>query len=630
MEIRGAALETEPPAYGLKDRGFPEARAFQNRVAEWVHEGTSPVAVLQAPTGGGKTVTFHELIETHALTLLVYPTNALLRQQRDRFEDADVDVKLLNSDTLGGHGQARTQNLLAAVDQYRNDHDVVVTNPDILQAIVQDMYRGGDAIEFFNRFDAIVYDEFHFYDTLAASGILLQIKILTERRPDSKVLLASATPNDAFPEFLREDLGLALTEIRATYSQTGDQFRYPVTLTRHEDRRIMADDPTKAAVIDRLDRHLETAPDTDGPSAALVFNSAYDSNEFHRQLASSHPEVFAATKKDNGFDTNDHTPSTPLDDATILNTTSKGEIGLDNDIRLLIMENPGHPAPFLQRFGRAGRHAPADVHVYGLGQGPWGDDVDFPTFADQIYTGLQDTKTPQKQLADLIGFRAAHALASREGAPTWMNEELRVDFTENITQYGRWRRFIEYVRSERDEIGGFAPKYASRSDAAKLLEFTAACFDVVRGLRGQSLPATIQYPRGDRLGLTTYDLGSTLRSYGIDHVTEDNTIVLTPTPPEYGVVTARLPGINNEPTRYDKPRSQIEEDLQTKLHQLTERVASSPTCSLDTSLFNRFYQIITITDALVPERLTTADYEFTVTNPDNAPTELEITHRNNA
>lgn len=202
MRIAGASLATEAPKYGLSKRGFEHARAFQNKVVEWVHDGKEPVAVLRAPTGAGKTATFHDLIETRNVPLLVYPTNALLRQQRNRFaEENDIDVAVLNSETLSGYGRDRVEGLIEYFDEYEADHDAVVTNPDILQAAVQDMYGGGRAMRIFDHIDAVVYDEFHFYDSLAASGLLLQIKILSERHPDQKILLASATPDEGFRRF---------------------------------------------------------------------------------------------------------------------------------------------------------------------------------------------------------------------------------------------------------------------------------------------------------------------------------------------------------------------------------------------------------------------------------------------
>jgi len=64
FEVAGASLATEPPEPALEDRGFEYARAFQNRVIEWIHDGTDPVSVVRAPTGGGKTATFYELIDS--------------------------------------------------------------------------------------------------------------------------------------------------------------------------------------------------------------------------------------------------------------------------------------------------------------------------------------------------------------------------------------------------------------------------------------------------------------------------------------------------------------------------------------------------------------------------------------
>ncbi|WP_267643991.1 type I-D CRISPR-associated helicase Cas3' [Haloarchaeobius amylolyticus] len=627
MQVGEAFLQTEPPKYGLKEQGFEEARAFQNRVVEWVHHGDAPVAAVRAPTGAGKTVTFHELIETRDITLLVYPTNALLRQQHDRFDAAGIDVAILNGNTLEGRAHDRTANLLQFVDRYEADHDVIVTNPDILQAIIQDMYSGSDAMDFFNRFDAIVYDEFHFYGPLAASGLLLQIKIISERLPDPKILLASATPNQTFIDFIDNRIGIDVEKIAAEYAMTGDQFRYPVTVERHEARRILTDDDTKHAVANQLEQAISKAATLSEPQVVLVFNSVRDSNQFHTFLADEYPNIFEHTAKDNGFDTNDDVSALADKSFFILNTTSKGEVGLDYDIRTLFMEKPREANAFLQRFGRAGRQAPATVHVYGLGQGPWGEDVSFQTFEQQIYEGLDDSEMYLDQLADLVGFRAAYAIAVRDESATWYNQELHADFAENIEHFGRWRRLIDEADTAIDNLGGFAPTYTQNSDAAKILKFTRECFKMFCGLRGRSLPAEIRYPRGDRLGLTTYDLTSTLRNYAIAEVDDEGCLVLESRDDTQSVVTARLPEFETEPTRYDQPTTEIEDLLQTKVHREIDRLELDDTFPLDTNLLHRFFRIIRITDAVVPERITTANYDITVTTHSNAPPELEIEER---
>lgn len=627
FKVAGASLATESPEPALEDRGFDYARSFQNRVIEWIHDGTDPVSVVRAPTGAGKTATFYELIESRDMTLLVYPTNALLRQQRERFEDDDVAVAVLNANTLDGHGHERTEQLLSFVNKYAADYDAVLTNPDILQAAIQDMYVGSDPMRFFNEFDAIVYDEFHFYEALSASGLLLQTKIIAERQPDPKILLASATPNEEFVHFLRERIGLTIRDIDADYDSDGDQFRHRMVVSRHEDRQMI---DCRDEIAAELQGKIDAIDGYDEPQIVLVFNSAKDSNDFYDFLYREYPDVFEHAAKDNGFDTNDETVDLDETDFYILNTTSKGEVGLDYDVTTLYMEKPFTASAFLQRFGRAGRQSEATVDIYGLGQGPWGDDVDFPTFAEQIYEGLDSTQMNQERLADLVGFRSAYALVEREEDPGWFNQELRADFEANIDKFDQWYGFIRKVIEEHGEIkDGFEPgKYQQGSPEAKLLKFTKECFKTFRGLRGQSLPASIKYPRGDQLGVTTYDLSTTLRNYDIIDVEDDDVLVLGASDDDIlSTVTARLPAYETEPTQYDQSTAEIEELLQTKIHRRIDQVELDDEFEVSAELLHRFFRIIRIVNAIIPSRITTSEYDIEINDDASGPPEIDVQPR---
>lgn len=627
FEVAGASLAIEPPEPALKDRGFEYARAFQNRVIEWIDGGIDPISVVRAPTGAGKTATFYELIESREMTLLVYPTNALLRQQRERFEKDDVDVAVLNANTLDGHGHERTEQLLSFVNKYATDYDAVLTNPDILQAAIQDMYIGSDPMRFFNKFDAIVYDEFHFYDALSASGLLLQIKIIAERQSNPKILLASATPNEKFVEFLRERVGLRVRDIDAEYDPDGDQFRYRMLVRRHEDKKII---DCRDEIAAELQNKIDPVGDYDEPKIVLVFNSAKDSNDFHDFLYHEYPTIFEHTAKDNGFDTNDEAVDLDETEFYILNTTSKGEVGLDYDVTTLYMEKPFTASAFLQRFGRAGRQSEATVDIYGLGQGPWGQDIDFPTFAEQIYEGLESTQMEQEWLADLVGFRAAYAIAKREKSSSWFNQELRKDFETNIDKYDQWYGFIQAVSAEQEEIkDGFGPgKYQQNSPEAKLLEFTKQCFKTFQGLRGQSLSASIKYPRGDQLGVTTYDLSTTLRNYDIVDIDDDDALILGPSDDDIlSTVTARLPAYETEPTQYDQSTTEIEQLLQTKIHRQIDQAGLNDEFSVSTEMLHRFFEIIRIVDSITPSRITTSEYDIEIDRDTNGPPKIDVQAR---
>jgi CRISPR-associated endonuclease/helicase Cas3 len=612
MLVEGASLATEEPRYGFADRGFDHARTFQNSVTEWVHEGDEPVAVLRAPTGAGKTATFHELIDAHDLTLLVYPTNALLQQQQKRFEDEGVNAKVLSGNTLEGHGYQRTENLLRFVNKYAADHEVVVTNPDILQAVVQNLYRGNQAMEFFDQFSAIVYDEFHFYDDLAASGLLLQTRIIAERRPNAQILLASATPNESFVSFVQSNFNLPVRDISAAYDSGGDPFRHDVTIHRHEADRI-AD--AHEEVVTRLHDAIKGVEPSE-TCTVVVFNSVKDSNDFHAYLESEHPDLFERTEKDNGFDTND--PDFDLDEAkfSILNTTSKGEIGLDYDIRTLIMESPAGPtaaSDFLQRFGRAGRQAEASVDLYGLGQVPWPDEMEFEGFVQRVYETLRSSQMDVDALADLVGFRAAYALHDRYSqASSRINPELREDFA-TVERYGRWRGFIETVAEALDDVGGLGATLQENDPETKLLQFTQHCFGAFRGLRGRSLSGDIKYPRGDRMALTNYDLLTTLRYYDIAGIEGDDVIVLRQVRDGFPMrVTARLEGYESRPRNFSNTTQDIERELQRWVHDEINRVDFDRAIDMSTELLHRFFRLIRITSAVVPVMVRCGEYEIRV------------------
>jgi len=615
MFVEGAALATEPPTFGLKDR-FERARAFQNRTVEWFHEGQEPVAIVRAPTGAGKTATFVEIVENRDLTLLVYPTNALLRQQKQRFDDAGIESRVLSGETLSGHGSERVDHLLQFVNRYAG-HDAIITNPDILQAIIQDLYYGSKAMEFFDGFDAVVYDEFHFYDDLAASGLLLQIKIISQRLPHAKLMLASATPNESFVEFVAGRLSLDVADIKATYLENGDPFRYDVVVHRREASTIWE---AREEVCEVLASEVNRYDEFSEPHIVLVFNSAKRSNDFHKHLSNEHPELFEIAEKDNGYDTNDAEVDIDEGNFLVLNTTNKGEVGLDYDIRMLFMETPRKASDFLQRFGRAGRQHSAVVQTFGLGQVSWPETSSFQSFVSNAYDTLDSSQMDLDVLADFVGLRAGHAIHARERSREgWFNAELFDDFTD-VTTFGKWKPFVDVVVDELASAGGIASPL--RKADRKLLEFTESCFEAFRGLRGQSLPAEIRYPRGDRSALTSYDLLSTLRHYDIKRIERNGVSRLVlgqPRDDRPAPISVRLPGYESRARKYDGAEWEVEKQLQTWIHREVDRANLGSKTPINNGLLHRFYNIIEITQAVTPTMVRCGRFQIDVETADGPP-----------
>ena len=84
--------------YGLTSSG--ELRVFQEQFIDCVKTENTEVIQLIAPTGAGKTLCFEYLLQEGSKVLLLYPTNALIQSQMERFRDvgfraANISAKIL-------------------------------------------------------------------------------------------------------------------------------------------------------------------------------------------------------------------------------------------------------------------------------------------------------------------------------------------------------------------------------------------------------------------------------------------------------------------------------------------------------------------------------------------------------
>lgn len=179
-------------------------RSFQKEFIDCAKNTNANVIQLIAPTGAGKTLCFEKLMKDEKgvihKTLLIYPTNALIKSQLERFtKDKKFRAINISSKILTKKGEERSRELYGLLSRY----DIILTNPDIFQAIIGHMYRNrtGDLIQAFSFFEYIIYDEFHTYREFELSGILNQIGLFLNMS-SCKVILSSATPKDEIIELL--------------------------------------------------------------------------------------------------------------------------------------------------------------------------------------------------------------------------------------------------------------------------------------------------------------------------------------------------------------------------------------------------------------------------------------------
>lgn len=506
--VRSACVPIEETNYPFI---YDESRDFQAEFVEWMNEGDEPVVALNAPTGAGKTATFHQLIEdSEGVVLLVYPTNALIRDQKSTLEDElDVTVEHVTGAQLNRHGIERGTELKSYFEKLGTD--VVITNPDVLQAVVQGAYvdPAGRLVELFEYCSAVVYDEFHFYDEFAASGILLQTKIAVRRMSelgDARIVFSSATPDETYFELL-EELGISHRYIVSNISDEGDRFRYETTV--HTEQSRIGD--ITQTVLHKIHDNVEQIEslEMDEYRIAVICNSVKASNQLYNQFLDEYPDLREHTVKDNGYDTGADTE----EQGAILITTSKAEVGLDHDIEYLHMDEPyNNPDSFIQRFGRAGRDSPATVHVYGLGVVRWSEEMSYDEFVEQVYETMNENHANKEKVRSLIGLRAAHALYTRQNTKTQTVRDL-----EATPEFDYWYTFLKTLDEQRN---GYV-----RRDHQNILTIIEQSLDTLNTLRGESYNVTIEYQRDNERVVTDYSLLSAITQYAVSHV-EDERVIL--------------------------------------------------------------------------------------------------------
>lgn len=683
--VGGSGLPTTPV------KSYPQnytPREFQHNAFNWIHnDNTAPIAAVTAPTGAGKTDIITNLAHTATQALCIYPTNALINEQQAILENSthNLTTKKLTGDTLTGSGHTRTENLLNIIKKGQiTNRDVLITNPDILQAAIQNKYysTGDKELELFAQFDAIIYDEFHAYNTLAATGLLTQIKLLTERgayrtkqgtQKPPNILLTSATPSTTLTKHIETELELDTTHITSTLhpldippqdttqtlpttaynhashkkprssnsppntndahpqqllqqittpSSTGvSRFRYPMVVQRHSDD--ITDTDTFDVIAEQLHNTINTHYTQDtGPIAAVVFNSARRSNEFHTYFHENYDDsITQHIVKDNGYDTNvDSTRD--ISDGAVLNTTRKGELGLDFDIKRLVMVAPPTASQFIQRIGRAARQSPAIVDVFGLNDPMWPQKMSYGEFLQHVIQTLIDTDHVETLLREVTGMRVAAAVQDR------VDNNVNIDpgALDNFKGFhsdARWKQFFMSLDKSVEKCGDVSDdvwnslgnNFHPSQSLQDLLSGLTSIRDGLDSLRGGSISATVSYTDGVSQSVTEYSLIRALRHYELRDVRErksgeDNLFVLGD-PRDSGSVTGVFVG---EPFAGDgidllQSKSDVESQLQLGYKQLA-RTADLSTIPINKNETLRFLELAPLSTALTPRVVYADEWEI--------------------
>jgi len=540
--------------YGLTPYGH--LRVFQERFINCVKKENADVIQLIAPTGAGKTLCFEYLLREGCKVLLLYPTNALIQSQMERFKKSGFSAMNISAKILKKKGYERARELSGLLKRY----DVILTNPDIFQAIIGAMYWNPeeDLIQVFHQFEYVIYDEIHAYREFELSGILTQIALF-QNMSRCKVILSSATPKSEILELLNlvrigEDRRAPLVEdIVATPCQPdeGEIIRHQTMVELHQGKLLDQFNEVADVLIDEL-KKVETGK----PRILFIFDTVKDSNRFYTRLFYEYPEIYKFAEKDNGYDTNQVGEAQDFT-KPILISTNKSEVGLDYPIKLLFMEDGFSIDSFIQRFGRAARHEPAKCYIYTkkeINSLFTDETIEYQKFLDNMAYVTDKYNIQTKSVRILFTFRQALAIQDYKRR----KEDLIAYFAvESGHSYKLWLALFSVLNKYNNE--GLANTNLDRLNLF-LNDLKEAC----KSLRGRSLRFPVIYQRGHEVRQTMYDVLSVLnRVPAVVENTKEGLVIKQIESKETGpfIQAIKIPYFP-APINYQKRREQFRDDIE--------------------------------------------------------------------
>lgn len=339
---------------------------------ELICSGEPFFAVNESPTGSGKTYSWLKpAIDEHLDTIAVFPTNALIADQvataeeflEDHRSDADVSIIRATSKTIADwkneYGVSKGEALKRRVDQSLTSHGTTLlfTNPDTLTLVRKQMYHHRFVTTHFDRFEMVVFDEFHLADVKQRDSLLFLTDEMNELPSQysrtNRLYFLSATPEGddtssrSVLTRLREDIRVDAKSLsastRPTATASGDwrAVMPPVNLRLHTSKTFrtaetLLDDET----LDEFVSFCEQG------RTVVMLDGVHEVDQVYEALSE---HIVGTVRRITGFSKGN--VSEKLASFDVLVSNSAVEVGLDFKPEQLVFS--AHNAPTLiQRLGR--------------------------------------------------------------------------------------------------------------------------------------------------------------------------------------------------------------------------------------------------------------------------------------
>jgi CRISPR-associated helicase Cas3 len=358
----------------------------------------SDFRILVAGTGAGKTwAAALPIVLRRTCAVLVYPTNALLQDQRRSIlallrEHLNVPVQEigageptgdpggytlihLDADVLEKRRRSRHRRAKGAVLAELLDPSgprLVLTNPDVLYQVLAWRYSDpGHHLAALQAYPQLVLDEFHLYAGVELANLLGIIGFARAVGAFQRVTVISATADAAVLALLEKAIGTHGQH----FSEDATTTAAPVGRDRvlaHEVRLEAKAVSTPGALVNELASLLDGRRSSlqalrerhrlqpDYVPAVAIVNSVIDARQVEEVLIERgwEPGEIAPVRGLVGRSVRD-----PRGRLLVLGTSAI-EVGVDFSTDLLCFQ-AGDRSSFIQRFGRVGRHGPGEAILLG-------------------------------------------------------------------------------------------------------------------------------------------------------------------------------------------------------------------------------------------------------------------------
>ncbi|MGB3535828.1 MAG: type I-D CRISPR-associated helicase Cas3' [Microcoleaceae cyanobacterium] len=390
--VHRKAPEFKPPQNQTCPLSSHQAQTYQQ-----ICDSNAEVIFNHAATGDGKSLGVYlpGLINARFRTLALYPTNALVKDQKRQLKgyhrlfnlDADKRVDELYGAELARRvekikQEGRRGNKFEELRKSLGKKRIIITNPDIFHLIThrryQNMTYAHDRLlsDLAEIPDLYVADEFHIFGSHQEAAIInsmLLIRHSRERQRPLKFIFTSATYKPQFKEKL-ESLGFNIKSVHGNYiseelEDNPPGYRQICQRIQLEFIKLEENTDSLEWLLNQLCviKEIFKAQKSRFGQGLIILNSVTKVRQVVNQLKPLlEPEILV--KEISGIvdskereDTVDQLFSAKK--PILVVGTSAVDVGVDFDINLLIFE-VSDSATFTQRFGRIGRIPKGDQPTF--------------------------------------------------------------------------------------------------------------------------------------------------------------------------------------------------------------------------------------------------------------------------